>query len=244
MPVRWRHQWQVGLTLIELVVSIAILAIIGGVVGAAYSVGLKAIGEGNFGNGHTQDRLAGAHDEMAFEQLLSQDVSRSACIWIPGSPKYGSCAHGFATAATKPCADNTPPDNCGRMPNYCPLAVMCLGWPQYVTSPASWSCEVAAYYQDSSKSPIVVRRQEYTVASTGSFYSVIARDVSTDPVSLSLSLQAVTSPSGPTWVSNVTATLTGTGVTVNQPVATLVMRPVSVDPAGTTAAIGAGSAPC
>ena len=219
------------MTLAELAVSIAILAIIGGVVGAAYGVGFKALGKGNFGNSHAQDRLASAHDEMAFEQLLSQDVTRSACIWIPaGGTKYGSCTHGFGN---------------GGLSSKCSTAMLCLGWPQWVPnpSPGSWSCEAAAYFQDASQTPTVVRRQEYSVSSTGAFSEVIGRGVTTDPVTASLSLQALTSPSGPQWVASVTAVLTGTGVSVNQPVATLVMRPIAVDPAGATAAIGGGGNP-
>jgi prepilin-type N-terminal cleavage/methylation domain-containing protein len=226
----WRgHARQRGLTLTEVLVSIAMLAIIGAVVGVAFVAGLKAFGNGTFGNSHTQDRLAGAHDEMAFEQLLSRDVSRSGCVWIPASTKYGSCAQGFANSGVT---------------NSCSGAILCLGWPQWLVAGSSWTCEVAVYSQDASKSPTVVRRQEYSSPSSGSgFAAVTGGGVSTDPVTASISLQTTTAPSGQPWVASLTASLTGTGVIANRPVATLVMRPVAVDPAGSTAAIGTGGNP-
>src|SRR6266516_1911123 len=112
-----------GLTLMELLVSLAVLGIIGGVVGTAFSVGLIALGKGGAG-----ERVTGAGDQARFEQLLGQDVTRAACVQAPGLGPYGSCSAGFRNAP---------------ITSTCSAASLCVAWPENAS--ATWSCHVAAY---------------------------------------------------------------------------------------------------
>jgi prepilin-type N-terminal cleavage/methylation domain-containing protein len=211
---RDRHHSQGGFTLIEVVVSIAVLAIIGAVMGAAYSVGLKA-----FAKGGTTDRFAGAGDQMVFEQLLGKDVTRASCIEY-SSTKYGSCGAAFANGTiTTACSGS---------------GTLCVAWPQSIATPPP-TCHVAVYTTASNK----VRRQEYTAPlSGGGVTSVNSTGVTADTVSLSVSVQTVTPPSGgPNWVGSLTVAVTNTGVSAGQPTDTLILHPLATDPAGPAANI-------
>jgi prepilin-type N-terminal cleavage/methylation domain-containing protein len=105
------------MTLIEMLVSIAILAIIGGVVASAFSLGLKITRPGG-----PETRLLASHDLMSLEQSLGQDGARAACVKWPGG-QLGNCnASRFGSVA-------------------CPAADLCLGWPQV----SDGSCHVVDY---------------------------------------------------------------------------------------------------
>jgi prepilin-type N-terminal cleavage/methylation domain-containing protein len=220
---RDRHHSQGGFTLIEVVVSIALLAIIGGVMGAAYSVGLKA-----FAKGGTTDRFAGAGDQMVFEQLLGKDVTRASCIQYSGGTQYGSCGAGFANATIATACSGS--------------GTLCVAWPQSIATPPP-TCHVAVYTTASNK----VRRQEYTAPqSAGIPTSLNSTGVTTDTVSLSVSVQAVTPPSGGanSWVGSLTVAVTNTGVSSGQPTDTLVLHPLASDPAGSAANVTSSGRIC
>jgi len=205
-----------GLTLIEAVVSIALLAMVGSIVGAAYSVGLKALGTGGAG-----DRLAGAHDQMVFEQQLGQDVTRASCVQVPPGPKYGSCSNGFANSS---------------IASRCAGAALCVGWAQVSDS----SCHVAAYTSSSNK----YRRTEYSVATSGMVTAVGSVGITTDTVDVVISPPEITTaPSGYPWVASLTVAVTNTGVTRGQPTDTLKLHPIASDPAGSAAATITPSGP-
>ncbi len=72
-PRQSRHLagYQRGFTLIEIVVSLALMTIIAGAVGIAFTIGFKAIEPGG-----VQARLAGADDLEVMEQLLGQPTER------------------------------------------------------------------------------------------------------------------------------------------------------------------------
>jgi prepilin-type N-terminal cleavage/methylation domain-containing protein len=210
-----------GLTLVELLVSLALLAAVSTVVAAAYSVGLKALGPGGAG-----DRLAGAHDQMVFEQQLGRDVSRASCLQVPpaGPRKYGSCAHGFANP---------------RIASACGNAQLCVGWPQVSDS----SCHVAVYTAPGSK----FRRSEYSVAPapSGRVTAVANFGMTTDAVGVVINTPAPAPASlGYAWVASLTVTVTNMGVTGGRPSDKLVLTPLATDPAGSAAAIAADGPPC
>ncbi len=198
--------------------SLALLAIIGGVVGAVFSASLKALGAGG-----AEDRIAGAHDQMVFEQELGKDVARAACIQVSAGNKYGSCNAGFAnsTIGSKCTATGI---------------LLCVGWPQVSDS----SCHVAAYTTSSNK----VRRQEYTVSSGGVATPYGSTGVSIDTVNVTISTTTAPAPSGYTWVGSLAVSVTNTGVTKGQPVDKLVLHPLATDPAGAGAEITSVGPPC
>jgi prepilin-type N-terminal cleavage/methylation domain-containing protein len=93
---RRRHRTQLGLTLIELLVGLAILATIVGSLAGAFEIGLKILAPGN-----AQARLTGSHDLLAFEQQIGADVARAVCLAAPGQtavPSGGCQLQGKSTS--------------------------------------------------------------------------------------------------------------------------------------------------
>lgn len=219
---RQRRHSQEGLTLIELIVSVALLALVGGVMGTVFSVSLKALGD----HGATA-RLSGARDQMAFEQALGRDIARAACIQVSGGTAYGSCSTGFASAAGASCAP----------------ALLCVGWPQ--GSYPQYACHVAAYSLTFGRE---VKRTEYA-AQTGGPPTTVG--LTTDSVAVVptvlLPLVHVSTPvgGGYDWVGRVQVTITNVGVSGRPPTDTLVLEPLASDPAGDGAKITpTGRPPC
>ena len=206
---------QRGLTLIEVIVSIVILTIIGGVVAAIYGIGLKAVAPTG-----PQGRLLGAHDLEILEQTLGQDGARAACIQVPsGGTRYGSCSHGFASVAGANCPSAT---------------TLCIGWPVV----SDGSCHVAVYTVGSN---ITATRAEYKGATLlGSV--PLARDA---PVNFVVGTAVTGTPAGEsyTWIKALPLTITST-VGTNPPSQTLTLQPVATDPAGANNALGGGAVPC
>src|SRR5437660_8874513 len=79
-----RHRHELGLTLIEMIVSIAVLIIVGGAMAGAFGIGYHVVAKGG-----PSDRLTGAHDFMVLEQQLGKDGARAACAQVNGGTVYG-----------------------------------------------------------------------------------------------------------------------------------------------------------
>jgi type II secretory pathway pseudopilin PulG len=220
-PPTRRRRSQEGLTLIELIVSVALLALVGGVIGTVFSVSLKALGD----HGATA-RLSGARDQMAFEQALGRDVARAACIQVRGGTTYGSCSTGFASAAGASCTQ----------------ALLCVGWPQ--GSYPQYTCHVAAYSLAANSE---VKRTEYA-AQTGGPPTTVG--LTTDSVAIAITalspLVHVSTPAGGgyDWVGRLQVTITNLGVSGVPPTDTLVLEPLASDPAGDGAKITKTGPPC
>ena len=216
-----RHSHECGFTLVEVIVSMAILAIIGGAVAAIFSVGLEVLRPGG-----PQTRVLGSHDLMVLEQALGKDGARAACVQTPtaGTP-YGSCANGFAKL-----------DAAGD----CPSADLCFGWPQVSDA----SCHVAVYAIGSNTTAL---RTEYAVSSSGSVSVVAASVPLAREVAANIQVGAVVAvtPPGETysWVRSIPVSITALGVT-NGPSETLVLHPIATDPAGSASAITSAGNPC
>src|ERR1017187_154742 len=112
-----------GFTLVEVLVSLALLSIIGTVMGVVFSVGMSAI----LSPGASRDRLASASDAIAIQQLLAQDVHRATCIQDQGSSVNGSCAWEAPAA---------------QFDGQCILSELCIEWPDLVTPD---QCDMALY---------------------------------------------------------------------------------------------------
>ncbi|MGP8161006.1 MAG: type II secretion system protein J [Candidatus Dormibacteria bacterium] len=112
-----------GFTLVEVLVSMALLSIIGTVIGVVFSVGMSAI----LSPGASRDRLASASDAIAIQQLLAQDVHRATCVQVPSSGVYGSCAA------------ETPSS---QFDGQCTSSELCIEWPDLATP---GQCDMALY---------------------------------------------------------------------------------------------------
>lgn len=227
-----RRDGEGGFTLIEAIVSMSVLALIASALGAVYTVALRTIGTGAqsvcaASAGCPSNRLAAAHDVSVFEQLLGQDGTRAACIWVPslGTAKYGSCSAGF-TKVTQ-----------------CSSAAVCLGWPQVSTS----SCHVAVYSTAGTGTTLAVKRNEYSVPlSTGVEAAFFATAVTTGTVAVAFpsgGFITTLDPDGHTWVRTLTAQITPTGITNGQ-AQTIAIHPLSTDPDGGASAITTSGNPC
>lgn len=175
-------QRQSGLTLIEVIVSIAILAIIGGVIAGIFGVGLKALGPTG-----AQARLLGAHDLTVLEQSLGQDAARAACVEVPpggAGHTYGSCSHGFSQAT-------------------CGSTSLCFGWVQ-VSGP---TCHVAVYATGSS---ISATREEF-VGATSLGSVPLAREQSVS-VTVGAVVTTTPPGESYSWVRSVQVTVAASGI--------------------------------
>jgi prepilin-type N-terminal cleavage/methylation domain-containing protein len=225
--VRHRHRHERGFTLIEIVVSMSVLAIMAGAIMGAYTLALRTIATNSQSTcsvsaGCPTDRLAAAHDVSVFEQQLGQDGARAACILVPslGATKYGSCSAGFGKVTS------------------CSSAVACFGWPQVSDS----SCHVALYSATGTGTRLSVTRAEYAVpVSTGIAKRVFATPLTIGTVGLtfpSSGFNAPSDPDGHSWVRVVTARVTPTAITNGQS-QTIAIHPLSTDPDGPASAITA-----
>lgn len=113
-----------GFTLVEVLVCLALLAIVGAVMGVVFTVGMRSI----LAPGASRDRLTAASDAISVQQLLSTDVRRATCIAVPSatsSETFGSCV-----AETSP------------FQGECSSTELCLEWPDLT---AADQCDVAIY---------------------------------------------------------------------------------------------------
>jgi prepilin-type N-terminal cleavage/methylation domain-containing protein len=204
-----------GFTLIEVVVSIAILAVIGSIIATVFGVGVQVVAKGG-----PKDRLTGAHDFMVLEQTLGKDAARAACVQVADTVYGGTtCASSFGHKEIA----------CGSS------AVLCIGWPDVGES----SCHVAAYVTAG-----IVTRREYRVSGAG-IAVVESGPLTEDTVNLVFgSPTEVTAPGRYPWLRSLPVSVTATGVSAGQFSQTLILHPVATDPGGAASAITAQGNPC
>ncbi|MBV8528667.1 MAG: prepilin-type N-terminal cleavage/methylation domain-containing protein [Candidatus Dormibacteraeota bacterium] len=147
-PQRNARRSEVGLTLIEIIVSMVLMTLVAGVIASVYSIGIKAVSPTG-----PQARMFGAHDLSILEQSLGQDGARASCIQVPGGTQYGSC-------------DKVPSADCPAS-----STILCFAWPQVSDA----SCHVAVYTVGASTT---AQRVEYKVGGASPLASVpLARAV-------------------------------------------------------------------
>ncbi len=218
MHARAHSRHQRGFTLIEMVVSLAIMTIIAGAVGVAFTVGFKALQPGG-----VQARLAGADDLEVLEQLLGQDGARASCITVNGIV-YGK------TSTT--CTTTT---GYGQV-SACSTAIVCFGWAVLGTAKLNYAdstCQVAVYAANVKSTPNDLERTVWSVAYSKSWSaSEIGQTIIDHEYSVTVApgtIGTVTTPSGYKWVRSLLITITG-GTTSHAPAAQLAIHPLASDP--------------
>lgn len=94
-PRRVRHRRQLGMTLMELLVTMSILATIVGSIAGAFTIGFHVLNPAN-----APARLTGNNDLIAFEQVIGADINRAVCLAAPGQQTIptGGCQTTTLTA--------------------------------------------------------------------------------------------------------------------------------------------------
>lgn len=224
MVVRHRHARERGLTLIEVIVSLAILAVIAGSIAAAFSVGIRVLARGG-----PQDRLAGAHDLATLEQVLGRDAARAACIQIQGGAVYGR-----TSPSSGPCSSATGYSKVAG----CSAATFCFAWPQYASP--SWSCHVAVYTTVNQ----MITRTEYAVPIGSRATAISSIPETADTVTLQVGALSLSTTTTYPWLRTLPVNIKATGVSKNPFNQTLALHPVASDPGGSAAAVTTSGSPC
>jgi hypothetical protein len=215
------------MTLIELLVSIAILAVIGGVISVVFDAGIKALGTGG-----ASARITGVHDISVVEQQLGADVTRASCISTApflSATRYGRCGN----AIPGPPVPASAPFNCSSgSPAY-----LCVAWPTLLNSSSSASCHLAIYTFNEPGSALLntLTRREYVRASSGGAWTASATTrTSFGPVLAPTASPAIgTVANGYSWPGQIQVSVTSTAVKLSQPGGTYVFHPLADDPAAT-----------
>lgn len=215
-----------GLTLIEVIVSLAILAIIGGVVGAVFAAGLRTLSSTG-----PQPRLLAAHDLMALEQALGKDGARAVCIAVPPGGRSNTYPK-FSPPSTPGCSNPS-----GFASVACGASSLCFGWVQW-TNPTSPACEVAVYQMSGN-----LRRTEYSASAAGLFSVASVPLAPTQPATLSVLGSTTVTPPGETYTW-IRALSLGIATFSSGPAEQFTVQPVASDPAGTNAQLGAAQTAC
>jgi prepilin-type N-terminal cleavage/methylation domain-containing protein len=132
---RHRLRGQLGLTLPELVVAMAVLSIIAGSIAGAFGIGLRLLGPAG-----APARLTLSADLLAFEQQIGADVARADCLAAPAQTS-------IPTTGCTLSVEKNPSSTCGTafsQSNNPTGYVLCLAW--YVPGSA---CHTVTYSQRS-----------------------------------------------------------------------------------------------
>jgi prepilin-type N-terminal cleavage/methylation domain-containing protein len=214
---RSKRSGQLGFTLIEVVVSVAILATIAGSIGAAFAIGFRTLG-----NGEAQAKLVGDNDVIALEQQIGADVNRAVCLADPNDgqtsiPSPNGCLNSINKSGGSTCGASY---------------VLCLAW----YAPGS-SCHTVTYVQQVGSGNIV--RIDSAPGSTTN-----TTRVGTGGLSISVSwTPASTTTASYFWTKQVALKVTQKNPVAVSPVTVknFALTPLAADPM--SAALG-GTNPC
>lgn len=206
------------MTIVELLVSITILAAIGGALGGAFAAGLHVLAPTG-----AQARLVGSHDLLAVEQQVSADVARASCIGNGG---------GSETIPSGGCTASAFPHNCGPQPYQ-----LCVAW----YSPGDQSCHTVIYAYKYNFETVPKLADRMIVRVDRSTNALV--QLTTDAMDISASWSTFTPASNHDWTRGVSLTLTqaGDAGAASIPVSSSFSAgPLSADPASSLAPSHAG----
>jgi prepilin-type N-terminal cleavage/methylation domain-containing protein len=218
---RIRHRHQLGMTLMELLVTMSILATIVGSIAGAFAIGFHVLNPAN-----APAQLIGNNDLIAFEQQIGGDVNNAVCLASPGPPAQIAIPSGGCVNSVQ-----KNPSTCGS-----PLSIanptgylLCLAW--YV--PGTATCHTVTYAQMAG-SGIILRTDSAGNRSR----------VGTGGLSLTATWTAAsTTTNGYQWTTQVMVTLTQRGAQVAKPQSTtFYLAPLVADPL--SPAVPGASIPC
>jgi hypothetical protein len=194
------------MTLVELLVSLALLTLMTASVAGAVTIGYRT-----FGPGGATDRQQVATDVSVVQKAMTADIGRSSCIVVPHSPTnlvYGSCTGNYVGTD-------------------CTSAILCVGWPDFTAN----ACRVAVYRSTSNQ----LWRQELLKTAPVSNAHLGGNPQGTSPLTVVPSPKPTTAPvSHAAWVQSVTLAITPGNASIKYPAgsvyAPFAAIPVVTDP--------------
>lgn len=209
------------MTLMELLVTMSILATIVGSIGGAFAIGFHVLNPAN-----APAQLIGNNDLIAFEQQIGADVNNAVCLASPGPPVQTAIPSGGCANSVR-----KNPSTCGS-----PFSIahptgylLCLAW--YL--PGTATCHTVTYAQMAG-SGVLLRTDSagnHSRIGTGGLF-----------LAATWTPQSTTT-NGYNWTSQVIVTLTQRGAQVAKPqTTTIYLAPLVADPL--SSAVPGGSIPC
>lgn len=215
MAQRSRHRGARGMTIVELLVSISILATIGGALGGAFAAGLHVLAPTG-----AQARLVGSHDLLGVEAHLSADIARASCLDNGGSSE---------TIPSGGCTASAFPAKCGPQPYQ-----LCIAW----YSPGDQSCHTVIYAYKFYFENVPKLADRMIVRVDRSTNALV--QLTTDAMDITASWKSVATSSNHDWTREVSLTLTQAGAAAIPVTSLFIAAPLSADPASSLAPTHAG----
>jgi prepilin-type N-terminal cleavage/methylation domain-containing protein len=209
---------QLGLTLTELLVAMAILAAIAGSLAGAFAIGFRILGPTG-----AQATLTGNHDLLAFEQQIGADVARADCLASPGDPPSVPVQTSIPTGGCTNSVLKAGGSTCGA--SY----FLCLAW--YVPGASPATCHTVTYWQRLDGTGIFERSDlNLTTGAT-----TTARIATGGLKVIASWTPSPTSNNGYSWTTKVTVVVTqqaiaGARAAAKPPKTTFYLVPLAADP--------------
>lgn len=222
---RRRDRGEGGFTLVEALISLAILSLVSGVIGIVFSVGVRSI----LSPGAADSRLAASSNLLLLQELLSKDVQRAACVATSASQVLGDCDRVLS--------------HCETGGTWVPADQVCVAWPEIMESGSppspTASCQVIAYAVP------VAGRVERELWSGSSAPTEQTLGSSRAEVSLSAVLTGG-GPGQPLGSLRVTLStrVPSPAMLANPPRASFTLQPLATQPTGAGEAFASGGFPC
>lgn len=219
------RQGEAGVTLIELVVSMAILALIGASIAGAFAIGFRTVG-----TGQSPAKLTGSNDVLAFEQQIGRDINRAVCLSAPSQTAIPT--GGCLSSVSKPAGST-----CGPAGTY----LLCLAWYQG----GSPTCHTVTFKQAAGQTNILRTDLNSTTQVTSE------TRISTGDYNVTATWSPAVTTTAPNgglgtykWTRSVIIGLTQQGSRIASPiaVANFDLTPLAADPL--SPAVPGGSIPC